>query len=111
VHLGPYTIAPGRVIQVDIAGSQRDGQVFDNPEAFQPERHLGGAIAGAASIPFGIAPRVCLGKPLAELEMRLMLTRLLQTLHFPLVPEQDLSLELIPTPRPRSGLLVTVTAR
>jgi hypothetical protein len=40
-----------------------------------------------------------------------MLTRLLQTLRFSLVPEQDLSLELIPIPHPRSGLLVTVTAR
>jgi cytochrome P450 len=54
---------------------------------------------------------VCLGKPLAELEMRLMLTRLLQALRFSLVPEQDLSLEVIPTPRPRSGLLVHVARR
>lgn len=111
VQVGPYTIAPGRVIQVDIAGTQRDGQVFTVPEAFQPERHLDGSSAGAAAIPFGIAPRVCLGKPLAELEMRLLLTRLLQSLSFSLVPEQDLSLELIPTPRPRSGLLVRVERR
>lgn len=111
VQLGPYTIPPGRVIQVDIAGSQRDGQVFADPDAFQPERHLGGSSTGSAAIPFGIAPRVCLGKPLAELEMRLLLTRLLQTLRFSLVPEQDLSLQLIPTPRPRSGLLVRVERR
>ncbi|MEB3256903.1 MAG: cytochrome P450 [Cyanobacteriota bacterium] len=111
VQVGSYTIAAGKVIQVDITGTQRDQQVFADPEAFRPERHLEGTAAGAGAIPFGIAPRVCLGKPLAELEMRLMLTRLLQTLHLTLVPEQDLSLEVIPTPRPRSGLLVRVERR
>lgn len=111
VRLGPYTIAPGRVIQVDITGTQRDGRVFADPEVFRPERHLEAPAAGSASIAFGIAPRVCLGKPLAELEMRLLLTRLLQTLRFTLVPGQDLSLEAIPTPQPRSGLLVRVERR
>jgi cytochrome P450 len=111
VRLGPYTIAAGKVIQVDITGTQRDRQVFADPEAFWPERHLDSPTPGAGAIPFGIAPRVCLGKPLAELEMRLMLTRLLQALRFSLVPEQDLSLEVIPTPRPRSGLLVHVERR
>ncbi|MFM7236793.1 MAG: cytochrome P450 [Cyanobium sp.] len=111
VRLGPYTIAAGKVIQVDITGTQRDRQLFADPEAFRPERHLDSPTSGAGAIPFGIAPRVCLGKPLAELEMRLMLTRLLQTLRFTLVPEQDLSLEVIPTPRPRSGLLAHVERR
>jgi hypothetical protein len=111
VQVGSYTIAAGKVIQVDITGTQRDQRVFADPEAFRPERHLEGTAAGAGAIPFGIAPRVCLGKPLAELEMRLMLTRLLQTLRLTLVPEQGLSLEVIPTPRPRSGLLVRVERR
>ena len=111
VQVGSYTIAAGKGIQVDITGTQRDQRVFADPEAFRPERHLEGTAAGAGAIPFGIAPRVCLGKPLAELEMRLMLTRLLQTLRLTLVPEQDLSLEVIPTPRPRSGLLVRVERR
>lgn len=111
VRLGPHTIAPGRVIQVSISATHRDGRVFAEPEAFRPERHLQGPPPGAAYVPFGVAPRVCLGKPLAELEMRLLLVRLLQTLTFSLVPDQDLSLEVIPTPRPKSGLLVRVAPR
>jgi hypothetical protein len=43
--------------------------------------------------------------------MRLLLTRLLQTLRFTVQPAQDLTLEAIPTPRPRSGLLVRVERR
>lgn len=111
VHLGPYTIAPGRVIQVDITATQRDGAAFPDAETFRPERHLEAPPPGSAYLPFGIAPRVCLGRPLAELELRLLLTRLLQTLRFTLVPDQDLTLEVIPTPRPRSGLLVRVERR
>jgi cytochrome P450 len=111
VRLGPYTIAPGTVIQVDITGTQRDGKVFADPEAFRPERHLDGPSPGSGYVPFGMAPRVCLGKPLAELEMRLLLVRLLQALRLTLVANQDLSLDTIPTPRPRSGLLVRAEPR
>ncbi|MEB3242951.1 MAG: cytochrome P450 [Cyanobacteriota bacterium] len=111
VRLGPYTVAPGRVIQVSISATQRDGTVFAEPESFRPERHLRGQPPSGAYVPFGAAPRVCLGKPLAELEMRLLLVRLLQTLCFTLQSEQDLSLTVIPTPRPRSGLLVRISPR
>lgn len=111
VHLGPYTIAPGKVIQVDITGTHRDGSVFAAPGEFRPERHLEGNPPGSGYVPFGMAPRVCLGKPLAELEMRLLTVRLLQTLRLTLMPDQDLSLDTIPTPRPRSGLLVRVEPR
>ena len=111
VQLGPYTIAAGRVIQVDISATQHDGQVSAEPEAFRPERHLRGLAPGAAYIPFGLAPRVCLSRPLAELELRLLTLRLLQTLRFSPEPDQDLSLDMIPTPRPRSGVLVRAAAK
>ena len=78
MQLGCYTIAAGRMIQVAITASQRDGQVFAEPEAFRPGRHLKGAAPGAAYLPFGLAPRVCLGKPLAELELRQLTVRLLK---------------------------------
>jgi len=56
----------GKVIQVDITGTQRDQRVFSDPEVFRPERHLEGPAPGIGAIPFGIGPRVCLGKPLAD---------------------------------------------
>jgi cytochrome P450 len=57
-------------------------------------------------LPFGGGERVCLGKALAELEIRLMAVGLLKRVGFSLVTDQDLSLQLIPSPSPRSGLLV-----
>jgi len=49
---------------------------------------------------------VCLGKALAELEIRLMVVGLLQKVELQLEPDQDLSLQLVPSPSPRSGLRV-----
>jgi cytochrome P450 len=110
VRLGDYTIPPGRVIQVNITASHRQGW-GPGEETFRPERHLEAPPPGSTAVPFGLAPRVCLGKPLAELEMRLLLTRLLQRVSLSLEPQQDLTLAVSPTPLPRSGLLVRVERR
>ena len=111
VRLLGYEIPAGRVIQVNISGTHRDPRVYAVPEEFQADRHLRQPLKAPGYIPFGGGPRVCLGRPLAELEIRLLAVRLLQTLRFTLVPHQNLSLEVIPTPRPKDGLLVTVHRR
>lgn len=48
-------------------------------------------------LPFGGGERVCLGKALAELEIRLLAVGLLKQLTLELEPAQDLSLSIIPT--------------
>ena len=54
---------------------------------------------------------MCLGKALAQLEIRLMAKGLLQRVKLELAGDQDLTLQLIPSPTPRDGLLVQATAR
>jgi len=82
----------------------------DDLEAFRPQRHLEGE-SGLSLLPFGGGERVCLGKALAELEIRLMAVGLLGHLRLRLAPEdQDLSLQLIPSPSPRGGLRVMAAA-
>ena len=61
--------------------------------------------------PSAAARRVCLGKALAELEIRLMAVGLLQAVELQLQPDQDLALQLIPSPTPKDGLLVQAAAR
>ena len=77
---------------------------------FRPQRHLDGSF-DQTLLPFGGGERVCLGKALAELEIRLMAVGLLRPVQLQLAPGQDLSLQLVPSPTPRSGLLVTATGR
>ncbi|MEX1318048.1 MAG: cytochrome P450 [Synechococcaceae cyanobacterium] len=107
-------VPAGRVVQVALAAHNRyaDSPAAGAPaaggddlEAFRPRRHLDGGCP-VALLPFGGGERVCLGKALAELEIRLLAVGLLQRLELELVPGQNLELQVIPSPTPRDGLLV-----
>ncbi len=117
LELDGVSVPAGRVVQVALAASNRyrpDGSAAsaeaDDLECFRPERHLGEGC-GLTLLPFGGGERVCLGKALAELEIRLMAVGLLKQVKLQLTPDQDLSLQLIPSPSPRGGLLVQAHGR
>ncbi len=115
--LAGVAVPAGRVVQVVLATSNRYAPeppagtattAAATPldlDTFRPQRHLEGAT-GATLLPFGGGERVCLGKALAELEIRLMVVGLLRQLRLELAPDQDLELQLLPSPTPRDGLLV-----
>ena len=106
LELAGVLVPAGQVVQVALAASNRlAGNGADDLDTFRPQRHLE-AENGLTLLPFGGGDRVCLGKALAELEIRLMAVGLLRQCRLQLVPEQNLSLALIPSPSPRDGLLV-----
>ena len=104
ITLADVEIPADRVIQVALAASNRHGS--GDLDVFRPSRHLDDNPGGPTLMPFGGGERVCLGKALAELEIRLMVVGLLQQVELQLSPNQDLSLQLIPSPSPRDGLEV-----
>ena len=108
VQLGGVAIPPDRVIQVALSPDLGDGS--SDLTEIRPQRHLDGSF-NQTLLPFGGGGRVCLGKALAELEIRLMAVGLLQRVRLELTPDQDLTLQQIPSPSPRGGLLVTASAR
>ena len=108
VLLGGVTLPPDRVIQVAHTPDLGDGSC--DLEDIRPQRHLDGSFTQTL-LPFGGGGRVCLGKALAELEIRLMVVGLLQRVRLELAPDQDLTLQQIPTPSPRGGLRVRASAR
>lgn len=103
-------IPAGRVVQVSIGATHRLGRPGDDLETFRPQRHLEDGCS-ALLLPFGGGERVCLGKSLAELEIRLLAVGLLKQLRMTAVPGQDLSLAVIPSPTPRDGLRVDIATR
>ncbi|XP_008057052.2 sterol 26-hydroxylase, mitochondrial [Carlito syrichta] len=71
----------------------RDPSIFSEPESFQPYRWLKNSQPDAhriqhpfGSVPFGYGVRACLGRRIAELEMQLLLARLLQQYEVVLAP-------------------------
>lgn len=110
VALAGVLVPADRVVQVSLAASHRHGSGGEDLEVFRPQRHLGGDTS-APLLPFGGGERVCLGKALAELEIRLLAVGVLRPLTLVLEPDQDLSLAVIPSPSPRQGLLVRARRR
>jgi len=96
-------IPKNRVVQVALAASNRHG--IGDLDTFRPQRHLEDGCS-VQLIPFGNGERVCLGKSLAELEIRLMVVGLFSRLKLSLIAEQDLNLKQLPSPTPRDGLIV-----
>ena len=93
-----------------IAASQRHGADLEALAIFRPQRQVAGDGA-APLLPYGGGERVCLGKALAELEIRLLAVGLLKQLTLALEADQDLTLKIIPSPSPADGLLVRAYPR
>ena len=108
VELAGVMVPEASVIQVVLSPSNSADDT--DLAAFRPQRHLDGSF-NQTLLPFGGGERVCLGKALAELEIRLMAVGLLNRVQLTLAPDQDLALQLIPSPTPKDGLLVQAAAR
>ena len=81
VVIGDVAVPKGTWIALHTRPPALDERNFGDPLAFRPERWLdaaatGGAHEPAANIPFGSGPRICPGRTLALLEMKLVLAML-----------------------------------
>ena len=110
IALAGVLVPADRVVQVSIAASQRYGDDTEDLALFRPQRHLAGDTT-VTLLPYGGGDRVCLGKALAELEIRLLAVGLLKQLTLELKPDQDLTLKVIPSPSPADGLQVRACPR
>jgi cytochrome P450/nitrite reductase/ring-hydroxylating ferredoxin subunit len=81
VVLGDLALRRGQTLALLMRPPSLSDEHFADPETFRPERWLTHAPAGAhdpsAYMPFGSGPRLCPGRALALLEMRVALATLL----------------------------------
>ena len=96
--------------------AQRDPGMWPDPERFDPDRFLGeqrgGAADDAAYWPFGLGPRMCVGKDFAYLESISVLASLLQRVRVARVPgEPDPRAVPLVTLRPADALPLIVRSR
>ena len=77
-ELGGYRFEPGTQLAVSLMLVQYDPELYPpDPEAFRPERFLEGAPEPYTWVPFGGGVRRCLGAAFAQLEMKVVIARIL----------------------------------
>ncbi|MFJ9562267.1 cytochrome P450 [Streptomyces fuscichromogenes] len=77
--LGDWSLDPGDDVLLNAYLIHRDPRWWRRPDEFDPARWLTGRPApGAACLPFGAGPRVCLGSTLAVRQLTLATSRLAQ---------------------------------
>lgn len=96
--------------------AQRDSAVWPNAAEFQPERFFGERRGGreddAAFWPFGLGPRMCIGRDFAYVEAMVVLSHLLQHVRVTRIPHASPA-RAVPrvTLRPDGGLELLVSRR
>ena len=92
----------------------RNPAYWHDPETFDPQRfshenkkrqHIG------AYLPFAIGPRRCIGDSMAFQEMAVHISRIIQKVHFELVPGQTIELEPLINLRPKKDIFLNATYR
>lgn len=105
-----YRVPAGWMALYRINAAHQDSRCYTQPKQFDPDRFSPERAEQKrydySLVGFGGGPRICLGLAFAHMEMKIVTTLLLRHYHWELLPNQDLSMNPIPTLRPRSGLLV-----
>lgn len=81
VVLSGYHVPPGTIVVYSNYLSGLSDELFKCPLEFRPERWLNEDLGRAhpfATLPFGVGPRMCIGRRIAEAEIYLLATKLVQ---------------------------------
>lgn len=106
-----YLIPKGTRVVYSIYLTQRDKRLWPEPETFDPERFAQGAkIAPYTFLPFGGGKRNCIGTYYAQIEARLIISRVLQRMNLTpkVVPTH---MHMGATIEPRPGVYARVNRR
>lgn len=105
-------VPPGTLAIVSPWLVHRTSPSWEAPEAFRPERFLGtGTSARADYLPFGLGPRLCIGRDMALLELVVLLTELLREHTVSMRPGSGLpGRDAFITVRPHGGLRLRFTS-
>ncbi|KAM5262665.1 steroid 21-hydroxylase [Ctenodactylus gundi] len=98
-----YDIPENTVVIPNIQGANLDETIWERPNEFWPDRFLESGKS-PRELAFGCGARVCLGEPLARLEIFVVLAHLLQA--FTLLPPEGVLPSLQPQPYNNINLLI-----
>jgi cytochrome P450 len=109
-----HEVPAGAYVNYSSWASHRLPDVWPEPEAFVPERfapETKAKLPKGAYIPFGGGSRTCIGMRFGQLEIKTIVTLLLQRYRLELVPGRTMTVRQMPTLSPREPLQMTVRER
>ena len=105
VRIGHVRFERGSNVLVSPLVTHADARVYERPSAFEPERWLGGRVAGRGGyVPFGAGAHTCIGEPLSRAIMTATLATFARRWRLQVDPDA-------PPPVPRSSRLRVTLAR
>ncbi|WP_310486750.1 cytochrome P450 [Chamaesiphon sp. VAR_69_metabat_338] len=105
-----YRVPKGWQVLYRIPEAHFDEAVYPNPTSFDPDRFAPERYEYKPSdytfATYGGGSRICIGMAFAQMELKIIAAKLLRDYSWELLPDQNLTLDPIPTLHPRDGLKV-----
>lgn len=114
VEIGGTLLPPRHLVFVSAYAQHRRADVWEDPDAFDPDRFLPEREASrpkGAYLPFSSGPRFCIGMHFAMMEGPIVLAALLRRFHFEIDPNVTIVEDDFATLRPKGGVPAIVGAR
>jgi cytochrome P450 len=111
-RVGDLEIPRGSTVIVYVYGAHHAPRYWTSPERFDPERFTKANATlhtPFTHLPFGGGPRGCIGGNYAMLQILMILSALLRTYDFQLIPNQTIEARPMVILRPKHGIRMTFT--
>lgn len=108
-----FHVPAGTHCQANLYGMGRNPDLFSDPLRYMPERwlreHYGGQSKALTNLPFGHGPRMCIGRRMAEQEVYLVISKIIQNFKVEYSGDEDVQpvLNLFMTPDRPMKLIFT----
>lgn len=110
-EIGSQFVPQGTEIWLCFYHTQRDPALYPHPNRFDPDRWLTIKPSVFEYSPFGAGARRCIGAPFAMMEMKIVLSILLQRYRLEFADDQKLNRLVWLIMSPRGGLTMTVRSQ
>lgn len=96
-ELGPLSLPRGTAVIFSQFMTHHRPDLFERPDAFIPERWEKISPTPYEYLPFGAGPRMCIGAPLAMMELRTALAIMLKRFHFQIAENSTINGKVVAT--------------
>ncbi|MEM9538580.1 MAG: cytochrome P450 [Cyanobacteria bacterium P01_E01_bin.42] len=110
-----YQVPKGWKVFYSSGVTHKDRRCYSDVEQFDPDRFSPERAEHKkydfSLVGFGGGPRTCLGQAFAQMEMKIFTAHLLRNYTWELLPDQNLTMKLLPILHPQSGLKIQFKKR